>query len=322
MARLPAGRVAAFTRPFTHTGVDYFGPLEVVVGRRVEKRWGVIFVCQTTRAIHLEIAHQLNTSSCIMAIRTFTARRGTPAVFYSDRGTNFVGSDRELRETFKRIDQSKIAEEFTTPNTSWTFNPPAAPHMGGSWERLIRSVKRILPLLRVSKRPTDEELRNAFAEIENTLNGRPLTHVPVDCDSRTALTPNHFLVGSSNGSKPLTDINSDGISLKRGWQVSQVIANQFWKRWIRDYLPEITRRSKWYAPVKPIEVDDIVYVVDPDLPRNCWPKGRVLKIATDVEGQVRRVWVKTRTSVYERPAVKIAVLDVGGKDSKPNPEKL
>ncbi|XP_055584824.1 uncharacterized protein LOC129737688 [Uranotaenia lowii] len=319
MYSLPPSRLAAHTRPFTHTGIDYFGPLEVVVGRKTEKRWGALFVCLTTRAIHLEVAYSLTSSSCIMVVRSFIARRGSPAIFYSDRGTNFIGAHRELKEALSKLNHDSIAEEFISSDTDWIFNTPASPHMGGSWERLVRSVKRILPELQVSRKPNDEELRNAFAEIEATLNRRPLTHVPVDYESCHALTPNHFLLGSSDGSKPLTDISDDSTTLKRGWLVSQAIANQFWKRWLRDYLPEITRRTKWYEPVKPIEVNDIVVIADPDLPRDCWPKGRVIK-TTSRDGQVRRAWVQTCKSIYERPAVKIAVLDVGVHSSKPSPK--
>lgn len=90
-------------------------------------------------------------------------------------------------------------QEFTSPETEWRFNSPAAPHMGGSWERLIQTVKRNLEQIVGSRRPNDEELRNALIEVESILNARPLTHVPVDAESAPALTPNHFILGTSNG---------------------------------------------------------------------------------------------------------------------------
>lgn len=68
MASLPAARLASFERPFTYVGIDFFGPLLVVVGRHKEKRWGILFTCLTIRAIHIEVAHSLDTSSCIMNI--------------------------------------------------------------------------------------------------------------------------------------------------------------------------------------------------------------------------------------------------------------
>ncbi|XP_062703951.1 uncharacterized protein LOC134286356 [Aedes albopictus] len=131
MADLPSARLAAYSRPFSFAGIDYFGPIQVVVGRRTEKRWGVLITCLAVPAIHIKIAHSLNTSSCIMALRNFMARRGTPLELFSDRGTNFVGSNRELTEAVRHLDQDQLMQEFVTPNTKWTFLPPSSPHMGG-----------------------------------------------------------------------------------------------------------------------------------------------------------------------------------------------
>lgn len=97
--------------------------------------------------------------------------------------------------------------------------------------------------------------------------------------------------------------------------MSQVEANVFWQRWLRDYLPDITRRTKWFYEVKPIEFNDIVVIVDPELPRNCWPKGRIISVNTSKDGQVRSATVQTKTGIYERPATKLAVLDVRRDES-------
>ncbi|XP_062715437.1 uncharacterized protein LOC134291545 [Aedes albopictus] len=310
MADLPPGRLAAFCRPFTHVGVDYFGPIEVVVGRRHEKRWGMLATCLTIRAIHIELVHSLSTDSCIMALRNFIARRGQPRKIYSDRGTNFVGANRELQNLRTTMNHDEIMREFTTTDTEWVFNPPLAPHMGGSWERLIRTVKNNLSAVCSTKALTDEVLRNLLIEIENTVNGRPLTHVPVDDDSGPALTPNHFLVGSSNGTKPLVNLDDSGYALRQNMCTSQILANTFWKRWVSDYLPEITRRSKWFQLTKPIATGDIVVIVDPKLPRNCWPKGRVISTKEGRDSQIRSATVQTASGVYERPVAKLAVLDI------------
>ncbi|XP_058448819.1 uncharacterized protein LOC131428793 [Malaya genurostris] len=193
MGNLPKARLAAYVRPFSYIGVDYFGPMTVVIGRRSEKRWDVLITCLTTRAIHIEIAHSLSADSCIMAIRNCISRRGTPVQIVSDRGTNFIKADKELKKGLAGLDQERMIAELTTPETSWTFNPPASPHMGGCWERLIQSVKRVLAEIRPTRPPSDEVLRNTMLEIENIINSRPLTQVPIDHESSPALTPNHFL---------------------------------------------------------------------------------------------------------------------------------
>ena len=104
MADLPNSRLGYQQPPFTNTGVDYFGPMLVRHGRKTEKRYGVLFTCLTTRAVHLEIAHSLGTNSCLMAIRRMVPRRGQLAHIWSDNGTNFVGAEKELREVVKRLD--------------------------------------------------------------------------------------------------------------------------------------------------------------------------------------------------------------------------
>ncbi|XP_055621953.1 uncharacterized protein LOC129765572 [Toxorhynchites rutilus septentrionalis] len=310
MSDLPVARLAAFSRPFTHMGVDYSGPMLVLVGRRTEKRWGVLATCLTTRAIHLEVACSLTTDSCILSIRNIMARRGTPSAIYSDRGTNFQGASKDLKEAMKKLDQDKLTAEFTTPRTQWRFITPASPHMGGAWERLVRTVKQNLMKLKTNRLPTDEVLRNLFIEVENIVNSRPLTAIPLDDDESPVLTPNHFLIGSSNGLRSWVPFDDNPSSLKQNWRLSQEIANAFWKSWLRDYLPELTRRTKWFTETKPLEVNDIVVISDNNLPRNCWPKGRIISTKVAADGQVRQATVQTSTGIYERPAVKLAVIDV------------
>lgn len=307
MADLPAERLAAYTHPFTHVGVDYFGPMEVAIGRRTEKRWGMIVICLTTRAIHIELANSLNTDSCIIALRNFMSRRGTPRTIRSDRGTNFIGASRELKKLHEAINYEEVTKEFVTAETSWSFNPPLAPHMGGSWERLIRSLKKNLMAICPSRKPSEEVLRSVLIEVESTLNSRPLTHVPIDNESSPALTPNHFLLGSSDGSKPFTSLDDSGALLKQNWRTSQALANQFWKRWLSDYLPEITKR---FVDSKPITLNDVVVIVDSNLPRNCWPKGRVIATHPSKDGRIRSATVRTASGVYDRPVSKLAILDV------------
>ncbi|XP_058816367.1 uncharacterized protein LOC131679651 [Topomyia yanbarensis] len=156
MCDLPPQRLAVFARPFTHMGIDYFGPMLVSVGRRTEKRWGVLATCLTTRAIYVQLAHTLSTDSCIMAIRNIMSRRGIPAVIYSDRGTNFQGTSKELQTAILNLNHDQLGKEFTSSHTQWYFIPPASPHMGGAWERLIRSVKQNLHKIKTSRLPTDE----------------------------------------------------------------------------------------------------------------------------------------------------------------------
>ncbi|XP_055615231.1 uncharacterized protein LOC129761531 [Toxorhynchites rutilus septentrionalis] len=314
MGDLPPMRLKAFSRPFSYVGIDYFGPMHVMVGRRVEKRWGVLFTCMTVRAVHIEIAHSLSTDSCILAVRNFIARRGMPLEIISDRGTNFTGANRELQEALLKMDQNKMIESFVSAQTKWSFNPPAAPHFGGCWERLIQSVKKTLTQVKPNRTPTDEMLRNMLVEVEAIINARPLTEIPLEHEEASPLTPNHILIGSSNGSKPPIAFNDSASTVIRSWKMSQVYADEFWRRWVAEYLPTLTKRTKWFHPVKPLAEGDIV--VDHKQPRNSWPKGRVIGVTRSKDGQVRRASVQTAGGILERPAVKLAILDVGSTTSK------
>ncbi|XP_055906876.1 uncharacterized protein LOC129942102 [Eupeodes corollae] len=318
MGDLPSARLQPFTRPFSFVGIDYFGPLFVKVGRHSEKRWGVLITCLTIRAVHIEVAFSLSADSCIMAIKRFISRRGWPLEIFSDNGTNFRGASVELKEAVNKIEVDKLASEFVRPNLKWNFNPPLAPHMGGSWERLVRSVKVTLGHITPTRNPTDELLGAMMTEVERIINTRPLTYVPLGCDEDEALTPNHFLLGSSNGDKLAGEVEDDVTLLRKNWLSSEQFANRFWRRWVNEYLPDLTRRTKWFSTSKPINVGDIVIIADSTLPRNTWPKGLILQTNVGKDGIARSAVVKTQHGIYTRPTSKLAVLDVGrfGEDGK------
>ncbi|KAH8339623.1 hypothetical protein KR067_011866 [Drosophila pandora] len=267
MAPIPRARIGSFQRPFTYTGVDYFGPLLVNVGRRKEKRWVALFTCLTLRAVHFEIAYSLDTSSCIMCLSNFMALRGTPKEIFSDNGTNFRATKKAVREELKKIEHDKIIIKFD--GIQWRFNPPGAPHMGGAWERLVRTTKGILKNICPNYSFNDEGLRNALIEAQFIINSRPLTFVSLHTEDDAALTPNHLLLGSANGYKPLP---KEGMNLQRRWIEAQRFGDRFWQRWIKEYAPVLTRRTKWFEKVPPITIGSIVVIVDELLPRNLWLK--------------------------------------------------
>ncbi|XP_044573977.1 uncharacterized protein LOC123258165 [Drosophila ananassae] len=127
MGPLPDYRLDAYGWPFKSTGLDYFGPLLVTVARHQEKRWVALFTCLTTRAIHLELAHDLSTDSCILAIRNFICRRGPVHRLSSDNGRNFVGADREAKRFAEIFEPERIQSELSSKGIEWTFNCPANP---------------------------------------------------------------------------------------------------------------------------------------------------------------------------------------------------
>ncbi|XP_055615090.1 uncharacterized protein LOC129761395 [Toxorhynchites rutilus septentrionalis] len=312
MGPLPAARLEQCSRPFTYVGIDYFGPISVKRSRSLVKRWVALFTCLTVRAIHLEIVHSLTTESCKMAIRRFIAYRGAPSEIYTDNGTNFKGASRELLQELKTINNG-LANTFTDANTKWVFNPPSAPHFGGVWERLVRSVKVAMASLPAYGNPDDETLQTIMAEISAVINSRPLTFIPLQSTEQEVLTPNHFIHLSSDGvvrtRKPLSECH--GVC-RTNWDMSRLMVDQFWKRWTKEYLPTISMRTKWFDETKAPQIGDLVVLVEKNV-RNGWIRGRIISVVTGRDGRVRQAVVQTNDGVFRRPVCKIAVLDVLSK---------
>jgi len=315
MGNLPEVRLTDRVRPFTYTGVDCFGPMEVKIGRRREKRYGIIFTCMTVRAIHIELLENMSTDSTILAFRRFIARRGCPQEMWSDCGTNFRGMNSELSRLWASLDQERLKTVMGLKGINWRFNPPRAPHMGGVWERLIRSVKTALTVTLKEKAPKQETLLTLLAEAENIVNSRPLTHVSIDPSDPEALTPNHFILGSSGSSPTWGKFSDKDLCLKKQWRIAQRLADMFWQRWLKEYLPSLVKRSKWFDKAEPVKVGDFVLIVDDETSRNLWLKGVVERVFPGKDGQVRAVDVRTKLGVFRRPTVKICILNVQGNNA-------
>uniref|UniRef100_A0A182X1M1 Uncharacterized protein n=1 Tax=Anopheles quadriannulatus TaxID=34691 RepID=A0A182X1M1_ANOQN len=311
MAPLPSFRTHPHNPPFLHSGVDYFGPLDVTVKRSIEKRWGAIFTCMSTRAVHIELAEKLDVDSFLICLKNFTNRRGKITHLYSDNGTNFIGADRLMKKLVEEIGERMGREAALRHQIEWKFNPPSAPHFGGSWERLIQIVKKALHHMATewkTRHPYPETLRAALIEIEAMINSRPLTHIPLSNEEDEVLTPFHFLIGRGVESLPPDSLDTSYVS-RQQFKVAQHNAKVFWDRWKKEYLPTLIKRNKWTNKAEPVKVGDVVVLTNDNAPAGQWLKGKVLEVHPAADGQVRVVSVKTATGILKRPAVKVAVVD-------------
>ena len=152
---------------------------------------GFLFTCLTTRAVHFEIVPSLDTSSCVMDLERFIARRGTPSKIWSNNGMNFVGAEKELLACIKSW-KGMAPTIFEHKSFAWKFDPPGAPHYGGSSERFVRSVKRVLYDILGSRRVTEEVLGTTLCLVEQALISRPITPVSTDSRDLKALTQTTF----------------------------------------------------------------------------------------------------------------------------------
>lgn len=310
MADLPHDRITPDKPPFTYVGVDCFGPFFVRRGRSQTKRYGVVFTCLTMRAIHIEVAHSLDTDSFINSMRRFIARRGKPELVRSDNGGNFVRGEKELRSAIDGWNQEAISEFLLQRSVQWNFNPPAGSHHGGVWERCIRTIRKVMNALLKEQVLDDEGLATLMCEVESIVNGKPLTKVSDDPRDLEALTPNHLLLLRSGPTLPPGVFRKEDVYSRRRWRQVQYLSDVFWRRWLKEYLPSLQERQKWQRSTSNFDVGDIVLVVDEKSPRNSWPLGRILEVKPNRgDGLVRRAALQTKTSVLERPIDKIVLLE-------------
>ena len=105
MADLPEER-SSNAAPFTYVGMNMFGPFVTKEGRKELNRYGAIFKCFGSRAIHLGVVNSMDADSFIMCLR-FIGRRGNVKMVRSDNGSNFIGAEEELSKGFLEVDQNK-----------------------------------------------------------------------------------------------------------------------------------------------------------------------------------------------------------------------
>ena len=266
MADLPADRLAT-DPPFTHVGLDVFGPWSVTTrrtrgGAAESKRWAVIFACLSTRAVHLEVIESMSTSSFINALRRFLSIRGPVKPLRSDRGMNFIGACRELQVN---TDDSEIKSYLQEQGCTWTFNAPHSSHMGGAWEKLIGVARHILDGLLVkdgATRLSHEVLSTLMAEVMAIMNARPLVPISYDADVPEMLSPATLLTQKASVSPaPLGDFELDHLC-KVQWRQVQSLADSFWKRWRLEYLATLQPRRKWTSEKPDLQEGDIVLIKD------------------------------------------------------------
>ena len=150
--------------------MDLFGTFWVTIGRDRVKRYACLFSCFRTRAIHIK---KLDDALLNRLVR-FVSRRGQIKHVYSDNCTNMVGAQNELSRTFRQLDRAALVRDARRREIEWTFNPPHASHQGGLWERMIRTVRRVLmAVMAPDARLTDEILSTVLCEAECILNSDP-----------------------------------------------------------------------------------------------------------------------------------------------------
>jgi hypothetical protein len=324
MADLPPERFAT-DGPFSYTGVDMFGPFYVKEGRKQIKRFVQLFTCLSSRAIHIESTSSVDTDSFIQALRRFVARRGSVREIISDNGTNFVGANNEWKRAYKSMNHNQISDFLLSKSCDWIEwkrTPPKASHMGGVWERQIRTVRSVLSaLLREhSSSLNDESFRTLLAEAECIVNSRPLTVEDLDDPTSLPISPNTILTTKTKVVLPPPgEFQKADIYCRKRWRHVQHLANEFWYKWKKEYISSLQLRHKWQKKQPNFEMNDVVLVKDEDLPRNQWPLARVIDVFPDQGDKLVRhvkLFIPTAKSELKRPIHKLVLLVRGIPNSQ------
>ena len=336
MGQLPQPRVSK-APPFTITGVDYAGPFKIKTSkiRRAPAVDGylAVFVCFSTKAVHLEVVTAQTTEAFLATLKRFVARRGLPKDIYSDNGGNFRGAANDLKEFYRLLKTDEWQESIRTfllkNHIQWHFIPERAPHFGGLWEAAVKSAKHHLKRVVGNQKLTYEEFSTVAAQVEACLNSRPL--LPMDSHSPDGVlipTPGHALIGRPLVAYPETSIPEKSMHDNR-WTLQQGIVQSFWKAWSNEYFKQLQATHKWKEKRDNLCVGDVVVMQDASKFKTHWGMARVVKVFPGKDGLVRAVevevtkavmpdkvpgraaeWnkIKIKKSTLRRPVTKLALL--------------
>ena len=151
--------------------------------------------------------------------------------------------------------------------------------------------------------------------VESLMNSRPLTALRNDPNDEPVLTPNHFLIGQMGGDFIPESVDTTTYSPRRRWRRVHELTRHTWRRWMKEYLPHIGFRHKWFLPTANLKEDDIVVIIDPNAARREWKIGRIQRTYPGSDELVRVVDVRVGDKVLKRPITRISPLEIQDVDS-------
>ena len=198
--------------------------------------------------------------------------------------------------------------------------------MAGVWERKVGAIKNILNVsmgLLGKRHLSREELHTLLQEAAAVINNTPLAEVSMDPNDPFPVTPAHLLTLRGNDPMPTPPSNEGDILAygKKRWRRVNLLADQFWKRWRRDYIQALTVRRKWLRPTKNVAVGDVV-VIKQDTARNSWPMGIVVDTKPNSDGLVRSATIRLKpteagtTRTMERAVHDLVVVTAANEDTQ------
>lgn len=310
MGTLPAERLKP-NKVFDHVGCDLGGPFYIKASlnrnAKIQKCYMCLFVCFSTKAVHIEVLSDLSADCFLATLDRFVARRGLCSCLHSDNGTNFVAAAKHLKDVCNFFNENDvtITNGCASRSIEWKNIPATAASMGGLWEAGIKSAKHHLLRAVGDKALTFEELTTVFCKIEAVMNSRPLCPLSNNPDEFETLSPGHFLIGQSLVAVPEYSLEEVAMNRLSRWQCMQKISQTFWKKWSDDYLHTLQQRAKWFTSPPNIKIDDLV-LIKSDLTRPLnWVRARVERLHEGPDKIIRVVTLRTQKGIVKRPVNKV-----------------
>lgn len=183
-----------------------------------------------------------------------------------------------MRVALRNLDQNKMQSVLTLKGTKWTFNPTVWFHYRGTWEQIIRLMRKVLYSILRQQTLDDDSSCTILWEVEAVLNFL-----------MTLMTWRYFLL------KQLIT-SSVEIQITSSWtfwgKLVQYLSDLFWKRRVREHLPVLQERQKWTNACRNFSVNDIVVIMDASAQRSSRLTGKVTKTCPDRKGAVQSVQLK------------------------------
>ncbi|XP_044249588.1 uncharacterized protein [Drosophila takahashii] len=239
MGSLPSDRLQT-VRPLTVTGDLLCGPF--LTSHRIRskvpyKTYLAIYVCFSSKAVHIELLSDLSTNTFILSLKRFVSRRGSPCRIYCDNATNFTGASVQLNRFKQELFSQQTNQDLETfSNDTGVEFCFISPHFGGLWEAAVKSMKNLLVKFMSDSGMTYEELQTIAIEAEAILNSRPIAGHSEDLNDGEALTPGHLLTGSSLKALPEPAVDDNKLSYLTRFQRIAYTKRRLWDLWRRDYL--------------------------------------------------------------------------------------
>ena len=226
------------------------------------KLWGLVVVCQNTRAVKMYATSGYSTDDFLTAFHRFTSNHGNPLMVVSDSGSQLKKAGQLLAQDDPAgLDWDKIVNAAARNGTQWKCIAPGCQWRNGLAESAVKLVKSTLALTLASQSTLNyAELDTLFSRVANIVNCRPIAVRNFTEGDIHAITPNDLLLGRTRNSVPGPKYG-DNDSLTRRQEVIEELEKTWWHMWIVQVLPQLVPYRRWKTEHRSLRPGDIVLVL-------------------------------------------------------------